>query len=116
MFTYQLVNEDALITVLPKGELVWHVCNEIEDFISGRMGPGVRLSFNMRKVSFLDSAGVGFLLQMKNLADRWKGSFEMRHLPKRVKLMLERLALIEYLNVVNDEPFVPDVKFNALVN
>ena len=103
MFTYSIINENESLMVLPEGELSYDVCHEFKDIVSGRIGHGTRLSFNMGKVSFLDCAGVGFLAQMKNMAERRNGSFEMRHLPKRVKMVLDRLSLNEFLNVSKDQ-------------
>lgn len=102
MFTYLIVNEDESTTVIPEGELEYDVSHEFENIVSGRMGLGSLLSFNMGKVPFLDSAGVGFLLQMKTLAEKRNGSFEMRHLQKSVKQVLDKPALNEFLNVSKD--------------
>jgi len=112
MFTYQIINESKFTMVLPEGELAYDVCHELKDIVSGHMGPGVHLSFDMEKVSFLDCAGVGFLLQMKRLAEKRNGSFEMRHLHKNVKLVIDRLTLNEFLNVLKDEPFIANESRN----
>jgi anti-anti-sigma factor len=103
MFTCHIINEEAHTMVFPEGELGYEDCHALKDIVSGHIGPGVCLSFNMGKVSFLDSAGVGLLVQMKNMAEKRNGSFEMHHLPKRVKIVIDRLALNEFLNVSKDE-------------
>lgn len=108
MFTFNIVAENNFITVLPDGELAYDVCNEFKDIVSGRMGPGICVSFNMEKVSFLDCAGVGFLLQMKKLAEKRQGSFEMRRLQRNVKMVMDKLTLNEVLNVSKEDLFPPD--------
>lgn len=102
MFTYDIIDDNKSLIVFPEGEMGYHISPEFEYAVSGRMGPGVRLSFNMGKVPFLDSAGVGFLLQMKDLAEKRNGSFEVRHLRKYVKMVLDKLTLNEILNVSDD--------------
>lgn len=112
MFKCHIINEDEFTIVFPEGELGCDDCCTLEGIVSEHMVPGVCLSFNMGKVSFLDSSGVGFLVQMKKLAEKWNGSFEMRHLPKRVKLVLDKLDLNEYLNVTKDDPRVSNEEKN----
>lgn len=99
MFTYRIFNEYEYIMVCPEGELGYDVCEDFRNIVTGCMSPRMRLLFNMSKVSFIDSAGVGFLLSMKKLAESRDGSFEIRNLPKRVKVPLDKLALNEALNV-----------------
>jgi len=91
--------------VQPEGELDYGVCHDLESYVSTNIGAGARLSFNMEKVTFLDSAGVGFLVHMKNIAEKRNGTFEMRSLPKSVKMVIDKLALNEFLNVSNDEAY-----------
>jgi anti-anti-sigma factor len=102
MFTCHIINEDEFTMIFPEGELGYDDCHALENIVSGHMGSGMILSFNMGNVSFIDSAGVGFLMKMKKLAEKRNGSFEMRHLPKNVKLVIDRLALNEFLNVSYD--------------
>jgi len=108
MFTCHIINQEAFTIVIPEGELGYDDCHALENIVSGHMGPGVCLSLNMGKVSFLDSAGVGLLVQMKNMAEKRRGSFEMHHLPKKVKLVIDKLALNDFLNVVKDGQFVSE--------
>jgi len=101
MFTYRIFNEYEYIMVCPEGELGYDVCDEFGEIVTSCMSPGMRLLFNMRKVSFLDSAGVGLLLSMKKLAESWNGSFEIRNMSKRVKAPFDKLSLNEALNVAS---------------
>ena len=102
MLTVHIFSKDDSTVVLPEGEMAYGACSELKDIISGHMGQGVTLSFNMEKVSFVDSAGVGFLVQMKNLTVKRNGTFEMRRLQKNVKLVIDRLTLNEFLNTSTD--------------
>ena len=108
MFTCHIINEGGSTMVFPEGELRFEDCHALENIVSRHMDSGVLLSFNMGKVSFLDSAGAGFLLKMKELTEKWNGSFEMRYLQKGVKMVLDKLALNEFLNVSKDEPLITD--------
>lgn len=102
MFKYQIIDENEFTTFMPEGELAYDVCNELGDIVAGHIGPGMLLSFDMEKVSFLDCAGVGFLVKMKKQSDKRNGSFELLHPQKNVKLVLDRLTLNEFLNIAND--------------
>lgn len=102
MLTVHIFSKDDSTMVLPVGEMAYGACSELKDIISGHMGPGVILSFNMEKVSFVDSVGVGFLVQMKNLSEKRNGTFEMHRLQKNVKLVIDRLTLNEFLNASTD--------------
>jgi anti-anti-sigma factor len=98
MFMYHKINEDVFTMVLPEDDLGYDDCHALKNIISRHMGSGMLLSFNMGNVSFLDCAGIGFLVQMKNLTDKRNGSFEMRNLHKNVKHVLAGLTLNEFLN------------------
>lgn len=102
MFTYNIIDENEITTVMPEGELAYDVCNELGDAVSRHIRIGSLLSFNMEKVSFLDCSGVSLLVQMKKLSDQRNGSFEMNRLQKNVKMVFDRLILNEFLNVSNN--------------
>lgn len=105
MFTYRIINEEKSTIIFPEGEFKTDAFRELKDIVSCGMGPGMFLQFNMAGVSFLDSAGVGFLVQMKNLADKSNGTFEIRQLQKNPRMVLDRLTLNEFLNVSSDTAF-----------
>ena len=91
--------EEGLIVVKPEGEIAHRTYPEFEDNLENKVEEGIKVQFDMKKVTFFSSLGVVFLLKMKEMVESKGGKFEIFRLKSNLKSSLKKMSLEKFLNV-----------------
>jgi anti-anti-sigma factor len=103
------ISEDLLgvAVSLAPGRVIIGVCGELDTHTAGAlhgaataaMKPDVSLIVDLAEVTFIDSAGLGTLVALANLARDGDGEFHLQYPPPDVRRLLEIAGLVEALPV-----------------
>ena len=103
MERFMLTHSADGIIVIPDMYIDCHTYPKIETKLSRLIRNETCVSINLRHVDYIDSAGVGFLLRVKNLTEMRGGRFELLHASSRLRRVFKKLQLIKILNI-HDKP------------
>ena len=96
---FTLTHGDAAIMIAPSICIDYHTYPKLETKLSRLIRNETRVSFDLSNMDYIDSAGVGFLLRVRNLAEMRGGRFEILNTSLRLRRIFRKLQLISILNI-----------------
>jgi anti-anti-sigma factor len=96
----QRVKENILIVAL-ENELVAENCHSVKESLQGVVEEDqiARIIINMKKVPFVDSMGIGMLLELHQLFEKAGKRMILMNLFPQVRLFIETLMLETVFNI-----------------
>ena len=92
-----------MIVLLPEGEMVSRAYPETEKEVAEEMSAGrTKVMLNMERVGFIDSAGIIFLLRLKNIVASRGGCLIVYNGQRNVESTLIKSKLEKVLNISKD--------------
>jgi anti-anti-sigma factor len=97
MFEYQMIHEDEKTTVLFKGDMDIEITEMMEEEILPALQTDKSVNLNFAAVSFVDSTGIGLLMNLVQLLQEQAVIVTISHLSEEIYQVFELLQIPDIL-------------------
>ena len=106
MYTTNLAEQDSIISIIPEGDLLEHSYHDIEKALHHAMRPGTQVVVRLDRTPFISSSGIGFLLRLKQVAERGGGRLSLHNPTSLILRIFSKLKLDEVFHITTG-PVLP---------
>ncbi len=106
------IKNDCLV-VRPDGEFVFDEVAKFEAFVKQNIGKNKNVAIDCKKLTFLDSSGMGSMVKLLNMVKQKAGTLYLFNLNEDVRKIIEVADLISFFKIIKESEinsmFVEDV-------
>lgn len=105
MNSLKIQKQNNHLRIFISGELAYQTFWSFESRMKKEIKPFTRVEIDLSDVDFIDSSGIGFILRIKNAAERKGGTFFIAAPSLKVMRILKKLLLNTVFPIIEDETY-----------